>query len=132
MDVEGVGPRIAESVVFFFSQEENLRVIDKLAASGVRMADEAGSEPDSHRPFEGKSFVLTGTLAGYSREEASALIESLGGRVSGSVSRKTDYVLAGEAPGSKRERALALGVAVIDEEQFNEMTSGWSARLDVE
>jgi DNA ligase (NAD+) len=120
LQVEGVGPRIAESVVFFFNQEENQRVIGKLRKAGVRLADEAGA--DAGGPLEGKSFVLTGTLADFTREEASGIIEGLGGRVTRSVSRKTDYVLAGGDPGSKLDKARSLGVVAIDEAEFKRMT----------
>ncbi len=118
--IDGVGPRIAESVVLFFRQEENMRVIEKLRRAGVRMADEV-ELPASGRPFEGKRFVLTGTLPGYTREEASEIIEALGGRLIGSVSGKTDYVLVGKDPGSKLEKARALGVSIVDEEEFRRM-----------
>ncbi|MBU1672759.1 MAG: NAD-dependent DNA ligase LigA [Actinobacteria bacterium] len=119
--VEGVGPVIAGSVVFFFAQQENMEVIEKLRRAGVRMADraEAAAGPG---PLLGKTFVLTGGLEGFTRDEASAIIEGLGGRVTGSVSKKTDYVLAGAEPGSKLEKARELGVQVIDEAGFRQMT----------
>jgi DNA ligase (NAD+) len=119
LSVEGVGPRIAESVVFFFGRKENLAVVDKLSRAGVRMSDKRREKATS--PLEGKTFVLTGTLPDFTREEASEIIESLGGRVSSSVSRKTDYVLAGEESGSKYDKAVSLGVAIIDEEEFKRM-----------
>ena len=120
LEIDGVGPQIAESVALFFGQEENMRVIEKLRRAGVRMADEAGL-PASKGPFDGKKFVLTGTLPGYTREEALEIIEALGGRVIGSVSGKTDYVLVGEDPGSKLEKARTLGVSIVDEEEFRRM-----------
>jgi len=119
--IEGIGPRIAESIAFFFDQDENLKVIDKLKRGGVRMADEV-SEAATAGPLEGKSFVLTGGLDDFTREQASEIIEGLGGRVTSSVSKKTDYVLAGADPGSKLEKALELGVQVIDEAEFKRMT----------
>jgi DNA ligase (NAD+) len=119
--IEGVGPRIAESIAFFFDQKENLEVIDKLRRGGARMADEARAAP-AEGPLTGKSFVLTGGLDDFTREQASEIIEGLGGRVSGSVSKKTDYVLAGADPGSKLQKALDLGVEVIDEAEFKRMT----------
>jgi DNA ligase (NAD+) len=122
LKVEGVGPRIAESVVFFFNQQENQRVLAKLRRAGVRMAEEKKA-PGGPGPLEGKTFVLTGTLAEFTREEASAIIEELGGRVSGSVSKKTDYVLAGQDPGSKLDKAHSLGVAVMDEAEFKRLTN---------
>jgi DNA ligase (NAD+) len=121
LKVEGVGPSIAESVVFFFNQEENQCVLEKLRRAGVRMAEEK-KEPRGGGPLEGKTFVLTGALERFTRQEASAIIEELGGRVSGSVSKKTDYVLAGEDPGSKLEKARSLGVTVLDEAGFRRIT----------
>jgi len=121
--IEGIGPRIAESIAFFFDQKENLQVIDKLRRGGVRMADEARAAP-AEGPLSGKAFVLTGGLDDFTREHASEIIEGLGGRVSGSVSKKTDYVLAGADPGSKLQKALDLGVEVIDEAEFKRMTGG--------
>jgi len=123
LKVEGVGPSIAESVVFFFNQQENQRVIEKLrrAGAGLRMAEEKKA-PEAPGPLEGKTFILTGALGEFTREEASAIIEGLGGRVSGSVSKKTDYVLVGEDPGTKLDKALALGVATMDEAEFKRLT----------
>jgi DNA ligase (NAD+) len=116
-EVHGIGPQIARSVRTFFDDEANRRVIDKLKDAGVVMA-EAGADEDGPRPLEGKTFVLTGTLAGMSRETARERIERLGGRVTGSVSRKTDFVVVGESPGSKADDARRLGVPVLDEEAF--------------
>jgi len=120
LSIEGVGPRIADSVVHFFDQKENLAVIDKLRRADVRMSEKRREREAG--PLEGKTFVITGTLPGFTREEASEIIEGLGGRVSSSVSRKTDYVLAGEDPGSKYDRATSLGVPIMDEEEFRKMT----------
>lgn len=121
LEVEGIGPSIAASIVFFFDQEENMRVIEKMRSGGVRMADEGAAAPEE-RTLEGKTFVLTGALDGFTREEASEIIEGLGGRVSGSVSKKTDYVLAGAEPGTKLDKARDLGVEVIDEAGFRRIT----------
>jgi len=119
--VEDVGPRIAESVVYFFGVEENGRVLQKLRSGGVRIEDRPKAAAAPALRLDGKTFVLTGALADFTREEASEIIESLGGRVSGSVSGKTDYVLAGADPGSKLDKARDLGVQVIDEKQFKRM-----------
>ncbi|MBN1289649.1 MAG: NAD-dependent DNA ligase LigA [Actinobacteria bacterium] len=119
LEIDGVGPRIAESVVFFFSRQENKLVIDKLRSAGVNLTDES-IEQDADL-LNGRSFVLTGTLEGFSREEATGLIEKFGGRVTSSVSGKTDYVLAGAGPGSKLEKARSLGVKIISEGEFREM-----------
>lgn len=118
--VEGVGPSIAQSVAEFFSSKENLELVERLAAAGVRLADEI-PEQESGGAFEGMTFVLTGSLENFTREEAGAIISSLGGKMTGSVSRKTSYLLAGEAPGSKLDKAISLGVPVIDEKDFIEM-----------
>lgn len=119
--IPGIGPGIAGSVAFFFDREENREVIEKLRRGGVRMADE-GLEHRAGGALEGKTFVLTGGLDDFTREEASAIIEELGGRVSGSVSRRTDYVLSGRDAGSKLDKARELGVEVIDENGFKRMT----------
>lgn len=122
LEIEGVGPRIAQSVVFFFDRRENLAVIRKLERGGVRTADEPREAVQAGgRPLEGRTFVLTGTLEDFTRDEASAIIEELGGRVSSSVSRKTDYVLVGRDAGSKLDKANRLGVATLDEAGFKEM-----------
>ena len=105
--------------VRYFSIEDNRRLIERLKAHGVETS--AKEQIAAGGRFEGKTFVLTGTLEGYTRDEAKKIIESLGGKASGSVSKKTDYVLAGEAAGSKLDKAQALGITVISEEEFNEM-----------
>ncbi|MFA5881820.1 MAG: NAD-dependent DNA ligase LigA, partial [Eubacteriales bacterium] len=114
-----IGPKMAESIVVFFHDPFSLQLLDKLKAAGVNMVQAAPTT--GARPLEGKQFVLTGALSKYTRKEAQELIEGLGGRVSSSVSKKTDYVLAGEDPGSKYDKALALGVTVISEEEFEKM-----------
>lgn len=115
--VDGVGPVVARSVRAFFSQAENQRTVDALLTRGVVIvAPPAG--PASENAFDGQRFVLTGTLESMPRSQAKACIERLGGTVSGSVSAKTRFVVAGSSPGSKRERAEALGVEVIDEDRF--------------
>ncbi|MCL6639549.1 MAG: NAD-dependent DNA ligase LigA, partial [Firmicutes bacterium] len=118
--VPEIGPKIAGSIVAFFAGEQNRKVIEELVAAGVntRAGEQGGALPDG--PLAGKVFVLTGSLSGFTREEAKALIESRGGRVSSSVSRNTDYVVAGESPGSKYDKAVALGVRILNEEEFKE------------
>jgi DNA ligase (NAD+) len=113
-EVHGVGPHIAKSLTAFFADETNRAVIDRLARAGVSMI-EVGHQEDRPRPLAGKTFVVTGTLPTLTREGARELIERLGGRVTGSVSKKTDYVVVGEAPGSKADDARRLGVTVLDE-----------------
>jgi DNA ligase (NAD+) len=112
--VPDVGPVVAQSIADFFAERHNREVIAQLLAAGVR-PEARGGATASGRRLAGKSFVLTGTLPSMTREEASAAIESAGGRVSGSVSKKTDYLVAGADPGSKYDKALALGVAVLDQ-----------------
>jgi DNA ligase (NAD+) len=117
--VEGIGPTLAESVREFFDAPENRAVVGRLAAHGVDMTAERRAPASG--PLAGKAFVVTGTLASLSRSEATQAIEERGGRVTGSVSKKTDYVVAGEKPGTKLDRARELGVAVLDEEAFREL-----------
>jgi len=112
-----IGDRIAESVVTFMSEPQNRRVIQRLAEAGVTMAEEEETAPAA-RPLEGKTVVLTGTLSKYSRQEAAELVRSLGGRVTSSVSRNTDFVVAGSNPGSKLTRARELGIPVLSEEDL--------------
>ena len=116
--IEGFGSILAKSAYDFFSLEDTKTMINDLKQAGVNMA--SLKEVKDNR-FTGLTFVLTGTLPTYSRNEASAIIESFGGKTSSSVSKKTSYVLAGEEAGSKLEKANKLGVNVINEEQFNEM-----------
>lgn len=120
--IEGIGPKIAASIVEFFSLEPNRALIDKLARLGVRLHGEARTvAADTPQPFADLTFVITGTLPTMSRDEAKAYIEERGGKVTGSVSVKTDFLLAGEKAGSKLAKAEKLGVPVIGEE---EMVSG--------
>lgn len=114
-----VGEITAKSIYEFFHEEQSIDLINKLKTAGVNM--ESLEEESSDNRFEGKTFVLTGALSKYSRDEASDIIEKLGGKTSSSVSKKTSYVLAGEDAGSKLTKAQSLGVTVITEEKFEEM-----------
>jgi DNA ligase (NAD+) len=116
--VPEIGPEIAATVRGWFDEDENLALIEKLRAAGVRMADERVDEGDGRKPFEGLSIVLTGGLESVTREEATARAESAGARVTSSVSKKTSFVIAGENPGTKLAKAEELGVEVIDEAEF--------------
>ncbi len=117
-----IGPGIAASVREFFGQETAARVLEKLERAGVNFYEETERVASSDKNFlRGKSFVLTGALQGYSRQEARELIESKGGRVAGSISKKIDYLLAGENPGSKLEKAEALKIAIISQDEFEIM-----------
>ncbi|MBW1962374.1 MAG: NAD-dependent DNA ligase LigA [Deltaproteobacteria bacterium] len=119
MQVPEIGPVVAQSIRNFFDNPENLKVIEKLKSGGVQFPSEA-DEP-KELPLEGKTFVLTGALDSYTRDEARRLIESRGGRVTSSVSRKTDFVILGKDPGSKYDAARRLGVPTLDEKQFKEL-----------
>ncbi|HEX6691497.1 MAG TPA: helix-hairpin-helix domain-containing protein, partial [Burkholderiales bacterium] len=111
--LEGIGPELMESVEKFMQEPHNRDVIGRLTGAVSLLRDKAVEQaPDA------KTFVLTGTLAGMSRDEAQAAIEAKGHKVTGSVSKKTDYVVAGEDAGSKLDKARRLGVAVLDEKQF--------------
>ena len=123
MDAPDVGPVVAESVAGFFRERHNREVIEQLRAAGVRWQEGPPVRAATAGPFAGKIVVLTGTLGAMTRDEAKDRIESLGGKVSGSVSGKTDYVIAGEEAGSKLDKARALGVKVLDEAQFLKMIS---------
>lgn len=118
--INDIGEVMAESICKFFAEPQNLAFIEKLRRAGVNFNAEEKKEGSDNR-FAGKSFVLTGTLSGYTRAEASEIIERLGGKTTSSVSKKTDYVLAGAEAGSKLEKAAALGVTVINEQEFEEM-----------
>ncbi|HEX5339010.1 MAG TPA: NAD-dependent DNA ligase LigA, partial [Gallionella sp.] len=115
--VPDVGPIVAQSIVAFFAEQHNLDVVGALRARGVEWAEHE-VQAVRELPFGGKTFVLTGTLGGMTRDEAKEKLEALGAKVAGSVSKKTDYVVAGAEAGSKLEKALQLGVAVLDEEKF--------------
>jgi len=118
--VKEVGPRIAESVVDFFGEEQNRKVIERLKAAGLNMGG-GRKKVEEREAFTGKIFVLTGKLESYSRDKAGEIIESFGGRVTSSVSKNTDVVVAGTDAGSKLDKARDLGVEVIDEKKFKEM-----------
>jgi DNA ligase (NAD+) len=116
-----IGLTVAESVRDWFDDEGNRALCDRLRAAGVNTEATRTSSGAADERFAGKQFVLTGTLGTFTRDEAKALIEARGGRVNSSVSKKTDYVVAGEAAGSKLDKAESLGVTVIDEQAFKEM-----------
>ena len=117
--IDDIGPIVANSIREFFFEEQTIDLISKLKMAGVNM-NSLEKESEDHR-FEGKTFVLTGSLEEFTRNEASEIIETLGGKTSGTVSKKTDYVLAGEDAGSKLTKAQNLGITVITEEEFKEM-----------
>jgi DNA ligase (NAD+) len=117
-NVDEVGPRIAESIVEFFSIPANRKLVERLGAAGLAFK---GKKKERGTKLAGKTFVLTGTLQKYTRDEAKKMIEDAGGKVTGSVSKKTDYVVAGADAGSKLDKAKELGVAVLDEKEMEEL-----------
>jgi len=121
LEVEEVGPRVAESILEFFREPRNLKVIDRLRNAGLQFESAKVHKPEGN--LAGKQFVLTGTLPRYSRDEAKKMIEEAGGRVTGSVSKKTDYVVVGADPGSKLDKARSLGVKTIEEGELLKLLS---------
>ena len=114
--IEGIGPKIAHQVAEFFQVEKNVAVVERLRKAGVSLEQEGfGEEPEQPQTLEGLTFVLTGTLQKYKRSDAGARLKAMGAKVSGSVSKKTSYVIAGENAGSKLTKAQSLGVPVLDE-----------------
>lgn len=122
--IEGFGEIMAQSVVSYFSLEKTKELIKEIKELGLNTKNLTEKEEIKDNPFLGKTVVITGTLPTYKRTEAAAIIEKLGGKAAGSVSKKTDYVLAGEAAGSKLTKAQQLGITIIDEDEFNKMISG--------
>ncbi len=121
--IEGIGPQTAASVVAWFEDERHRALLAKLRAAGLTLAVEQPDEKGA-QPFEGKTFVVTGTLPSFTRDEVKAFIEQRGGRVTGSVSNRTDYLVAGEAAGSKLDKALSLGVAILSEADLRQLSEG--------
>jgi DNA ligase (NAD+) len=117
--VEGVGPTIAAAVVEWFSVDWHRAIVDKWRAAGVRMADERDSSIE--RTLEGMSIVVTGSLTAFSRDDAKEAIVARGGKAASSVSKKTAYVVAGDSPGSKYDKAVELGVPILDEDAFSRL-----------
>lgn len=119
--IDEIGPKMAESIVKFFEDESNLEVINRLKEAGINMESKKEEIPDVQQKLKDQTFVLTGSLEAYTRKEAKEIIERLGGKVTGSVSKKTNYVLAGENPGSKIDKANSLGIKILNEEEFKEI-----------
>ncbi len=118
--VEGIGSKVAESIVFFFKQPANIELLRKLKEAGLNF--KVKEEKEGAKPLAGQVFVLTGKLTTLTRDEASYIIEELGGTVSSSVTKKTNYVVVGESPGSKLRRAQELGIPLLNEQEFLKLT----------
>ena len=119
ININEIGPAIAESIVHFFSEEHNQKVIEKLRKAGIKLQEEASKTASDF--LADKRFVFTGGLSNYTRAEASEKVRNAGGRVTSSVSSQTDYVVAGENPGSKLDKAQELGIEILDEKGFNSL-----------
>ena len=124
LEVNDVGPVVAQSIHAFFEQPHNREVVEQLRAAGVAWAEGEGSASAEPKALSGKTFVLTGTLPTLSRDEAKDLIEAAGGKVAGSVSKKTDYVVAGSEAGSKLAKAQELGITILDEAGLRTLLTG--------
>jgi DNA ligase (NAD+) len=125
-EIDQIGPTMAKSIFEYFNDAENRSVIEKLLAAGVKPEQPKARRSPSRdalrrEKLAGKTIVVTGTLENFSRQQAQQAIKEAGGKSSSSVSKKTDFVLAGENPGSKLQKARKLGVEVIDEKQFMKM-----------
>jgi len=116
---EEIGPEIARSVAQFFGEKENEQVLERLENAGVKIKEMPSEK--KQLPLEGKNFVFTGTLENYTREEAQARVEALGGRATSSVSSETDYVVAGRDPGSKLDQAKKQDRAILEEKEFDSL-----------
>ncbi len=118
--IEGIGEKIADSIINYFKNPDVLDMIDKLEKYGVKLKQDI-EKVDKSKPLLNTNFVITGTLSTMDRKSASDIIKDMGGKVTGSVSKKTSYVVVGESPGSKYDKAVSLGIAVLDESQFIEL-----------
>ena len=123
--IEGIGPNIAQAIVDWFRRPANRQMLEKLRSSGVWPRSEPAAEvTEQALTLEGLTFVVTGTLPGFSRDDAKAYIKQHGGKVSDSVSKKTSYLVLGENPGSKLAKAQSLGVAILDEDGLRRLAAG--------
>jgi len=121
LSIKGIGEEIAESILSYLEEASNRTIIERLLSAGVRPTS---PQPVRVSPVEGRSFVLTGSLETLTRAEARDRIIGVGGRVSGSVSRRTDYVVVGKDPGSKLTKAREIGLTILDEEAFVKLLGG--------
>ena len=120
-NIHEVGPAIAKSIYNFFRDEKSVDLIQRLEQAGLKFSIERKKDFKTNENINGKIFVLTGTLEKYTRDKASEIIESMGGRVTSSVSKKTDYVLAGDEAGSKLEKAKSLNIKILSEKDFDDL-----------
>jgi DNA ligase (NAD+) len=123
LKIKGINETLARNIVLFFKEPENLKVINQLRKCGVNWNNEIDAKPISNSLFSGKTFILTGTLSRFKRDDAKNKIEELGGKVSGSVSKKTDFVVAGEEAGTKLNEAINLGIKILNEDEFMKLLS---------
>ncbi|EKE25446.1 MAG: DNA ligase [uncultured bacterium] len=121
MEIKGIGEKSAQSLTTWFSDDENIILIKRMGEFGVRIEFQDDSNEAKSYKLAGLTFVLTGELSGFTRDEAKDMIRKKGGSVTSSVSKKTDYVVAGESAGSKYDKALALGVKILNEEEFSKL-----------
>jgi len=115
LEVGDVGPIVAQSIRTFFDEPHNREVVEQLRACGIHWPEHAGEADTRPKPLAGKTFVLTGSLPTLTRDAAKEMLEAAGAKVAGSVSKKTDYVVAGEEAGSKLDKARQLGITILDE-----------------
>jgi len=120
--IEGIGDKMAQNIVEYFSNNENLQMIDEMIALGVKITNKYNGVLDLK--LKGKSFVITGTLETLSREDAQSRLKELGAKTPSSVSKKTDYVVVGDNPGSKATKAQELGITILNEQELLEMING--------
>ena len=119
--IPSIGPKISESITAFFRQDGNRNIIAKLRKAGVKLEEEDREPKPGGLPLAGKEFVITGKLASSTRSEAEARVKALGGSAGSNVTKKTSYVVVGEDPGSKLDKARSLGIATLSEEEFLKM-----------
>ncbi len=123
--IDGIGPNIAQAIVDWFARSANQHILEKLYAAGVwPRSEEISANSEKAQPLAGMTFVVTGTLPIFSREDAKEFIQAFGGKVSESISKKTSFLVVGENPGSKVEKAHILGVPIIDEQNLRKMVEG--------
>ena len=126
-EIEGIGPTVSASMAAWFADDATSHVLDELAAVGIEPEAPAVAAVEADRrggPLDGKTVVVTGTIEGFSREEAEDAVRAAGGKPAGSVSKKTDYVVAGPGAGSKLQKAADLGIPVLDADAFRRLLAG--------